>query len=364
MKIVSGRFWRVSLPLRAPIRTARTTLTSRDLLFVELEADDGTRGWGECVAFESDWYLPETLGDDEAIIPALMDVLRGREITNPREVDGILRSVPGAENLPMARAAVEPAIWDIFARQSGLPLARYLGFTGTCAPGGAVVPLGSESQTLAAVASAVAHGYGRVKLKISEPSHLFLLRAIRREHPQLHVIADANGAFGAREFAQIRDELDAIGLACIEEPLRREAGEGTDEFYGRLEETQARMSTPICLDESWTNAADLELAVRHSLLTCYAVKIAKLGGIGPTLAFLDLAAARSLAVWMGGMFDAGISKAAHAALSLHPAIAFAGDISDTSRYFVDDPCTPPFQLADGQLDLSRPGLGWAVRRES
>ena len=65
-------------------------------------------------------------------------------------------------------------------------------------------------------------------------------------------------------------------------------------------------------------------------------------------------------MWMGGMFDTGISKAAHATLSLHPANVFAGDISDTSRYFTRDLCEPAFELDAGYLDLSRPGLGFAA----
>ena len=417
MKVLRGRCRRVALPLVRPIRTAKTLLTSRDVLFVELEAQlaDGAvaRGYAEGVAFETDWYLPETLGQDEAILPALIDALAGRELADPREADALLRAVPGGEGLPMARAAVEPAVWDLFAQEAGLPLAEYLrrqgesgagagswggagdgelatadglsaGQAGTgadglaagrggagdgelaaswAAPGGVVIPLGSEAETLEAVAHAAAAGYARVKLKISEPGHLFVLRAIRRDHPELQVIADANGAFSERDFVRIRDEVDSVGLACIEEPVAREPGESTAAFYARLEAIQMRMSTPICLDESWTGPADLELALRHTLLQCYAVKMAKLGGIGPTLDFLDLAAERGIAVWMGGMFDSGISKAAHAALSLHPAIAFAGDISDTSRYFAQDPCEPAFALEGGRLPLLRPGLGWAVRSE-
>ncbi len=481
VKILSGRWRRVALPLRAPVRTARTTLTSRDVLFVELAGADGVdgvaegeagtcascagepgeacgpggagsppggrepggareagggrcpcadepggatgrsepvgrsrplRGYGEGVAFETGWYLPETLGEDAAILPSLLDALVGREIAEPRQADALLRAVPGAENLPMARAAVEPAVWDLFAQAAGLPLAEYLatlprggdstpgaagvpgktqhGSRGPClrqrgggdgplsrigrkttrwpavpksAAGGVVVPLGTQADTLAAVAAATNAGYERVKLKISEPRDLCALRAIRASHPKLEVIADANGAFAERDFARILDELDSIGLACIEEPIAREPGEPREAFYGRLAAAQLRMATPICLDESWTNAADLALALAHAELRCFAVKMAKLGGIGPTLDFLDLAAERGIAVWMGGMFDSGISKAAHAALACHPANAFAGDISDTARYFAEDPCLPPFVLEAGRLPLVRPGLGWTVRPE-
>ncbi|MBR5950030.1 MAG: o-succinylbenzoate synthase [Actinomycetaceae bacterium] len=360
VRIVDASVRRVALPLRKPIRTARTTLTEREVLIVQLVADDGTCGYGEVSSFTTDWYLPETLGDDEVLMPALLDAVRGCEFASPREVDAVLRAVEGAQALPVARAGVECAAWDIFARLSGMPLARYLGFTGDKAAGGVVIPLADTETTVCEVRAAASAGYQRVKVKIAGARDIDTLEAIRQSFPDICLLADANGAFSEQEFGSIAHRIDALDCACIEEPILRHPGEVLEDFYLRLKNIQERVNTPLCLDESWVNEEELRVALEIGAAGCYALKICKLGGIGATLEILDEAHRRGIAMWMGGMFDTGISKAAHAALSLHPANAFAGDISDTSRYFIRDICKPAFTLRDGYLDLTHPGLGFAT----
>lgn len=360
MKIVDVQATRIALPLREPIRTARTTLTEREVLIVRLKAEDGTLGFGEVSSFATDWYLPETLGEDEALMSALFEAVRGRDFDEPREADAALREVGGAQDLPAARAGVECAIWDIAARQAGLSLARYLGFTHDRAAGGVVLPLADTDERLAQVSAAVGEGYGRIKMKIARPSDIEALQAVRNTFPDIDLIADVNGALSERGFLDIASEIDALNLVCIEEPIVREETESLQDFYERIRAVQVQINTPICLDESWTSEQELRTALDVGAARCYAVKICKLGGISATLDILDEAHQRGIAVWMGGMFDTGISKAVHAALSLHPANIVAGDISDTSRYFTRDICTPAFTLDDGYLDLSRLGLGFTM----
>lgn len=348
------------MPLREPIRTARTTLTEREVLIVCLKAEDGTLGFGEVSSFTTDWYLPETLDEDEALMPALFEAVKGREFREPREADAVLREAGGAQDLPAARAGVECAVWDIAARQAGLSLARYLGFTQDRVAGGVVLPLADTEATLVAVREAVEAGYQRVKVKIASAQDIAILETIRQSFPDICLLADANGALGDKEFDSIADRLDAINCACIEEPISRHPEETLSDFYRRLKNVQERVRTPLCLDESWTNEQELRVALDMGATKCYALKICKLGGISATLDTLDEAHQRGIAVWMGGMFDTGISKAVHATLSLHPANAFAGDISDTSRYFTRDICEPVFELHDGYLNLTRLGLGFHI----
>lgn len=360
VKIVDAQAARIALPLRAPIRTARTTLTEREVLIVRLVAEDGTLGFGEVSSFTTDWYLPETLDEDEALVPALLEAVRNCDFDEPQEADAVLCEVGGAHNLPAARAGVECAVWDIAARQAGLSLARYLGFTQDKVAGGVVLPLADTEATLVAVREAVEAGYRRVKVKIASAQDIAILETIRQSFPDICLLADANGALSEEELDSIAGRLDALNCACIEEPISRHPEETLSDFYLRLKNVQERLRTPLCLDESWTNEQELRAALDTGAAKCYALKICKLGGISTTLNILDEAYQRGIAVWMGGMFDTGISKAAHAALSLHPANTVAGDISDTSRYFTRDVCEPTFELHDGYLNLTRPGLGFHI----
>ena len=363
MKISSARFHTLAIPLRAPLRTARWTLHHRDVLIVELQAEDGTCGYGESPAFSTDWYLPETLGEDEKIMPALIDAIRGHDIRDPREADTLLNAVPGAPSLPMARASIEMAVWDICARQAGMSLARYCGFRSESAPGGIVIPLMNPKEMREIAGRAVADGYERIKIKIAHSDDIAYISHLRQHYPHIALILDANGAFEEQDFRRIIADIDALGCVCIEEPIARRIGESPADFYARLARLQADMHTPICLDESWVDERELRLALTHEALKCVVIKIGKLGGIAPALRLLDDAHTRGVGVWMGGMFETGISKAVHGALSLHPANIAPGDISGSSRYFMRDICDPVFELDSGYLALDRLGIGFVLNGE-
>ena len=58
------------LPFSKPFKTPKETLTYRDTVIVEVIDRKGRVGLGECTAFDTDWYLPETLGDDLRVLRA------------------------------------------------------------------------------------------------------------------------------------------------------------------------------------------------------------------------------------------------------------------------------------------------------
>ena len=92
----------------------------------------------------------------------------GREFSHPREVIGALRAIRGHN---MAKAAVEMAAWDLYARQQGLPLAKVLGGSPALIASGIAsgVSIGiqdSLDQLADRVAVELEAGYRRVKIKI------------------------------------------------------------------------------------------------------------------------------------------------------------------------------------------------------
>ena len=97
------------------------------------------------------------------------------------------------------------------------------------------------------------------------------------------------------------------------------------------------------------------------------MKIGKFGGVQPALDFYYWARERGVAIWMGGMYDTGISKRLHAAFATLPGMLVPGDISSNSRYFSTEITTPPFTLKRGMLEINPPdqavGLGCALNQE-
>lgn len=392
---------RVRIPFKKPFATAKATLDVRESIIVEVVDVQGRTGLGECVAFSSDWYLPETLEQDFA---ALKDVIAPKVLSeaylHPRELSESLCAVQALDRLPLACGAIEPALWDLYGKATGAPLWRLLaeeydaiakangnavpyrfprvpraasGSPSHAAPAqaavaaGAVVGMGSVEDTLAAVSRCVQAGYRRVKLKVA-PGSLDAVRAVRSAFPQLIITLDANQSFADRDVDELR-AYDSLGIAWIEEPLRLTRGAvGREHPFARLAGLQRALATPVCLDESFVNAKEAYGALAHPELRCFAVKVAKFGGVEGALRFIHAARSRGREVWMGGMYDTGISKRLHAAFGALPAVAMPGDVGSTSRYFDVDVTEPPYTAERGVVTLNRAGheagLGCDLCREA
>lgn len=363
IEIKRVNLYRIRLPFRKPFATAKGTLSFRESLLVEVVDHAGRTGLGECVSFPTDWYLPEVLDQDvrilrEQLIPLVLNTV----LLHPSEADGLFAACPGANELPMGRGALEPALWDLYGKIVEQPLWQLIGGQapeGTDAvavPAGAAIPVGPVAETVAAAQRCVDAGYTRVKLKVTPGTAYFSAQAVRKAFPDLVISLDANQSFTEHDIEELRN-LDELGIAWIEEPLdpHRPVASGPHDLFARLAQLQRRIKTPVCLDESIVSACDLARVLKHPELKCFALKIGKFGGIEPALQFVRMAQARGMRVWMGGMYDTGVSRRMHAAFETLSGVSDAGDIGATSRYFDTDVTNPPYTVERGQVTLTRRG---------
>ena len=363
IEIKRVNLYRIRLPFRKPFATAKGTLSFRESLLVEVVDHAGRTGLGECVSFPTDWYLPEVLDQDirilrEQLIPLVLNTV----LLHPSEADGLFAACPGANELPMGRGALEPALWDLYGKIVEQPLWQLIGGQapeGTDAvavPAGAAIPVGPVAETVAAAQRCVDAGYTRVKLKVTPGTAYFSAQAVRKAFPELVISLDANQSFTEHDIEELRN-LDELDIAWIEEPLdpRRPVASGPHDLFARLAQLQRRIKTPVCLDESIVSARDLARVLKHPELKCFALKIGKFGGIEPALQFVHMAQARGMRVWMGGMYDTGVSRRMHAAFETLSGVSDAGDIGATSRYFDTDVTNPPYTVERGQVTLTRRG---------
>ena len=363
IEIKRVNLYRIRLPFRKPFATAKGTLSFRESLLVEVVDHAGRTGLGECVSFPTDWYLPEVLDQDirilrEQLIPLVLNTV----LLHPSEADGLFAACPGANELPMGRGALEPALWDLYGKIVEQPLWQLIGgqapegADAVAVPAGAVIPVGSVAETVAAAQRCVDAGYTRVKLKVMPGTAYFSVQAVRKAFPDLVISLDANQSFTEHDIEELRS-LDELDIAWIEEPLdpRRPVASGPHDLFARLAQLQRRIKTPVCLDESIVSARDLARVLKHPELKCFALKIGKFGGIEPALQFVHMAQARGMRVWMGGMYDTGVSRRMHAAFETLSGVSDAGDIGATSRYFDTDVTNPPYTVERGQVTLTRRG---------
>jgi O-succinylbenzoate synthase len=310
----------------------------------------GAVGWGECVAGEDPNYSSETTETawhilTDFILPAVV----GRDALRPEDVLAPAAWVRGHN---MAKAAVEMAAWDLFARLGGVSLPDALGGSNTPVPVGVSIGLQpTDEALLERVADFVDKGYRRVKIKIKPGRDVAMLEKVRSRFPGVALAADANAAYTLRDAGALA-ALDGLDLAMLEQPL------AYDDLadHARLQE---RIATPICLDESIESERDAALALQLGACRIVNIKPGRVGGHASAKRIHDLCVGAGVPVWCGGMLESGIGRAHNVALASLPGFSLPGDISASRRYWERDIVYPEFELVDGTLRLPK-GLGIAV----
>jgi O-succinylbenzoate synthase len=123
---------------------------------------------------------------------------------------------------------------------------------------------------------------------------------------------------------------------------------------------QRRIRTPICLDESIRSARDAVAAISLGACRIINIKPGRVGGLLEAVRVHDAARQRGVPVWIGGMLETGVGRAANLALAALPGVTMPGDTSASERYFAQD-LTEPFELSpDGTMAVpAGPGIGVA-----
>ena len=105
---------RIRLPFLQPFKTAKGVLRDRESVIVEVEDHAGRTGLGECVAFPTDWYLPETLDQDVRVLKeVLAPLVLNEAYLHPSEASASFAACAEAAAFPLAQGALEPALWDL-----------------------------------------------------------------------------------------------------------------------------------------------------------------------------------------------------------------------------------------------------------
>ncbi len=299
------------------------------------------------------FYLPETNG---TVLHVLRDFLVplafGLGLTHPRELHPALARVRGHE---MAKAALEMAVFELYARREGAPLWRVLGGRGGEVASGVSVGLQDDSAALLEkVETEVAAGYRRVKVKIKPGRDRLLVAALRARFPNLPLMVDANSAYTLTDLPLFR-ELDAFDLMMVEQPL------AWDDMVDHAA-LQREIRTPVCLDESIRSADDARRALDLGACRIVNVKVGRVGGFAAALAVHDTCRARGVPVWCGGMLESGIGRLANVHLQTLPGFTLPGDTAASARYFEEDLIDPPVVVSkEGKIAVPEgPGIGHAI----
>jgi O-succinylbenzoate synthase len=345
----------INIPLAHPFETSFGITTARRILLIELESD-GLTAWGECVAGEHPYFSDEMIDTawivtETELAPRLLDA----DLEGAGDCVRLFKQVRGHR---MAKAALENAVWDLEAQVERVSLSKLLGGTRKVIPCGVSIGIQpSPEQLMDKIATELAAGYQRVKLKCKPDWDNQIFEAVRARWPDIMLSCDANSAYRMRDFDHIAT-WDQFNLLMIEQPL------WYDDFYFHSM-LQKRLETAICLDESIRNRRDALAAIDMESCRIINIKVGRVGGFSEAIAVHNAAAERGIPVWCGGMLETGIGRSHNIALSSLPNFSLPGDVSASDRYWTEDIIEPAVTVnAKGEIVVpTAVGRGFEVRRD-
>jgi L-alanine-DL-glutamate epimerase-like enolase superfamily enzyme len=274
-----------SWELREPFATARDCITHLPVLLLELTSRAGVRGRAEAAGVDYHGETPTTMAT---------------QLTN---LQGHLHSgVTGKDLLELlpaggARNALDCALWDLRAKESGVPAAATAGLEGL-RPVTTALTIGLGSETETRLRAREARSYPVLKIKLDAERHVDVIRIVREECPAARVLVDANEAWSRSLLERLLPQLQALRVELIEQPLAR----GDDESLDGL-----RSPVPLAADESCTDRRSLEALIgRYQYIN---VKLDKCGGLTEALALCSAATAQRMELMVGNMCGSSLAMA-------------------------------------------------------
>jgi len=355
MKIEAITLREIQVPLVHFFETSFGRTYNRRILLLTAHCE-GIEGWAECVASEDPFFSSEWIESAWHTIKShLAPVVLGRSLVHAREAAALMAKVRGHR---MAKAAVENALWDAEAQEKQQPLWKLLGGTRSeIACGVSIGIQDSVEQLLEKVATEVAAGYRRIKVKVKPGWDVNVLERIRSRWPDIVLSCDANSAYTLDDVEHLR-KFDQFNLLMIEQPLWHD-----DIYYhARL---QKQLRTAICLDESIRHARDAAFAVESGACRIVNIKVGRVGGLTEAKKVHDACEANNVPVWCGGMLESGVGRAHNIALSTLENFRLPGDVSASKRYWKEDIIEPEVEVSPlGFIAIgNQPGRGYRVRTD-
>ncbi|MEN1942640.1 dipeptide epimerase [Luteimonas sp. MJ293] len=353
MKITEVRLGMLRVPLKTPFKTALRTVDTVEDIIVSIHTDSGNVGYGEAPA------TAVITGDTHgSIIEVIRKLIAPRLIgMDVAELNAILQLIhTSAERNTSAKAAVEIAIYDLWAQLYGAPLYRMLGGGDPALTTDLTISVDYIDKMVADSVSAVDRGFESLKIKVGKEINVDLER-VKAIYAAVEGRAllrlDANQGWTAKQAVYAIRTLEDAGvqLELVEQPVKARDIAG-------LKFVTERVHTPIMADESVFGPSEVIELLRQQAADIINIKLMKTGGISNAIRVADIAALYDVECMIGCMIETSISVAA----AVHLAVAKSDIIRKVD---LDGPSLCAFDPVDGGVDFNEseisisdaPGLG-------
>jgi L-alanine-DL-glutamate epimerase-like enolase superfamily enzyme len=293
--------YRFSIPM-VPFTIATGTMAHAQNVFIRVYTDAGFYGVGECSAF------PMIVGEtqDTCLIMAkeFAKLWIGKDAL---DIECRLQDLHDfAAGNTTIKSAFDMALYDIAAKDSGLPLYKFLGGEKRIVETDITIGIATPQIMAEKAAEFKALGAHILKVKlgkgaVEDVERIKLIRKAVGNSMKIRVDANQGWSFDAAVFAL--QSLDEYGIEFCEQPMRTWRDD-------RLPELMQLSPVKIMADESVYNHHDARRQINSRSCDYINIKLAKSGGIFEAIKIHDVAAEKGIACMMGGMLESRIALSA------------------------------------------------------
>lgn len=353
MKITAVDAIPYRIAYRKPLKFASGEIHAAEHVLVRVHTDDGIVGIADAPP------RPYTYGETQTGMVAVLEQVFapqvvGLPLTSREMVHARLDRTVGN---PVAKGALDMAIWDALGRTLDVPVTELLGgFTDRMRVSHMLGFDSPDVMVEEATRMREVHGITVFKVKVGRrPASLdvAVVRALR-EHlgPDVELYVDGNRGWTASESARAMREMAELDLSLAEELCP------ADDVLGRRWLVQ-QLNVPFVADESVVTQADVTREILSGAATAISIKTARTGFTGSQRT-LHLCEGLGLEVVMGNQLDGQLGSACTVAFgAAHRRTSQrAGELSNFLD-MSDDLLTEPLAIKNGELAV-RSGAGLGV----
>ncbi|MHC3758603.1 o-succinylbenzoate synthase [Staphylococcus succinus] len=331
MKLSAIHLYQYNEPFQSPIITPKVYMESRKSLFVELITDEALHYFGECNAFETNWYAEETIIDVQQQTIKWFQQYKDVTFESFTEAQHSLNQL---NDYPATRSMIMMAVYQAFHKLTTFNVDY-----------GATINGLSEYNLTQLINTRPQ----RVKLKWTSDilKHIEVIKHLPFE---VDLVVDANESIDEKGINQFK-ALVQYDILYIEEPFKH---------LEQLQRFQPTVLPPVAIDEKAVTQSAIIDAISKYKIDVVILKPFRLGGIDKVFEMINTLKNYKVKVVVGGMYEYGLSRYFTAMLAQYA--DYPSDITPAGFYFKRDIVENAGILKGGSIYFEPPTVN-TVRME-